>query len=144
MRRIFQLSVLCLAAGAVNACQPDQVILTEEIPTAGVRFINAVPDTGGMDFRPMDIVENVTFYNVNFKGTTLLYYKNARAGTRHFRIFRSPTAGDPPATQIAVASTVVADLPAEVLEAGKRYTYILWGLSRTGSTPAMKVTRITA
>lgn len=142
MRRIFQLSMLCLAAGAANACVPEQEILTEDIPTAAVRFINAVPDTGAMDFRPVDIVENVTFYNIVFKSTTLLYYKNARAGTRHFRIFRSPTAGTSPAEQLAVASTVVADLPGEVLEAGKRYTYILWGFSRTGSTPAMRVTRI--
>ncbi len=142
MRRIFQLSMLCLAVGAVNACKPEEVISTEDIPTAAVRFLNAVPDTGAMDFRPVDIVENVTFYNVAFKSTILLYYKNARAGTRHFRIFRSPTAGTPPAEQIAVASTVVADLPSEVLEPGKRYTYILWGFSRTGSTPAMQVTRI--
>ena len=142
MRRIFQISMLCLAAGVVNACKPETEIITEDIPTAGVRFVNAVPDTGGMDFRPVDIVENTTFYNVAFKGTTLLYYKNARAGTRHFRIFRSPTSGTPAAEQIAVASTVVFDLPAEELEAGKRYTYILWGLSRPGSTPAMRVTRI--
>lgn len=142
MRRISRFSMLFLAAGVVNACKPEEVIITEDIPTAAVRFINAVPDTGAMDFRPVDIVENTTFYNVAFKGTTLLYYKNARAGTRHFRIFRSPTAGTPAAEQIAVASTVVFDLPSEVLEAGKRYTYILWGLSRPGSTPAMQITRI--
>lgn len=143
MRRIFQLSMLCLAAGAVNACNPEKEILTEDIPTAAIRFVNAVPDTGSMDFRAVDIVENSSFYNVTFKSTTLLFYKNVRAGTRSFKIFRTPTAGDPPATQIAVASTVVADLPAEVLEAGKRYTFILWGYSRTGSTPAMRITRLT-
>ena len=70
MRRIFGISMLCLAAGVVNACKPESEIITEDIPTAGVRFVNAVPDTGGMDFRPVDIVENTTFYNVAFKGTT--------------------------------------------------------------------------
>jgi hypothetical protein len=96
-----------------------------------------------MDFRPVDLVENVTFYNVGFRGTNTLYYKNARAGTRHFKIFRTPDPNTPVATQLAVAQTVVADLDGEELEANKRYTYILWGYSRPGSTPAMKVTRIT-
>jgi hypothetical protein len=144
MRRIFHFSMLCLAAGVVNACKPQEVFETEDIPTAGVRFINAVPDTGAMDFRPVDILENTTFYNVTFRDATLLLYKNTQAGTdRHFRIFRSPTSGAPPAQQLAEASTVVADLPGVTLEAGKNYTFILWGYSRTGSTPAMKVTQLT-
>ena len=144
MRRILQYtSMFCLAAGLLNACRPEEVIETEDVPTAAIRFINAVPDTGGMDFRPVDIVENTTFYNTVFKNTTNLFYKNARAGTRHFRLFRSPTANQSAANQIATASTVVFDLPAENLEAGKRYTYILWGYSRTGSTPIMQFTRIT-
>jgi hypothetical protein len=143
MRNLFALSMLCLGAGIVTACNPEQVVKTEDIPTAGIRFVNAVPDTGAMDFRPVDIVENSQFYNVTFRSTTLLYYKNARAGTRHFTVFRTPTATDPAAVQLATAQTVVADLPAEVLEAGKLYTYILWGYSRTGSSPAMRITRIT-
>ena len=143
MRPIFPLSVLCLAAGLVNACKPEEVVQTENIPTAGIRFINAVPDTGAMDFRAVDIVENSASYNVAFRSTTLLYYKPARAGTRHFKVFRTPTATDPAAVQQATAKTVVVDLDGEVLEAGKRYTYILWGYSRTGSTPAMQLTRLT-
>src|ERR1043166_8227421 len=142
MRPIFSISMWCLAAGAVSACNPDQEVITEDIPTTGIRFINAVPDTGAMDFRPVDIVENSQFYNVTFRRATPLYYKNARAGTSHFSIFRTPSATDPAEVQLATAKTVVADLPAEVLEAGKRYTYILWGYSRTGSTPAMRLTRI--
>jgi uncharacterized protein DUF4397 len=143
MRRIIPFSALCLAIGTLGGCRPEEVIDSPVPPTAGVRFINAVPDTGQMDFRPVDLVENVTFYNVGFRGTNTLYYKNARAGTRHFRIFRTPDPNTTSATQIAVANTVVADLDGEELEANKRYTYILWGYSRPGSTPAMKVTRLT-
>ncbi len=142
MRNLFPIAML-LGAGVVAACNPATVVKTEDIPTAGIRFINAVPDTGAMDFRPVDIVENSQFYNVTFKSTTLLYYKNARAGTRHFTVFRTPTSTDPGATQLATAQTVVADLNNEVLEAGKLYTYILWGYSRTGNAPAMQITRIT-
>lgn len=143
MRRIIPFSALCLAIGALGGCRPEEVIDSPVPPTAGVRFINAVPDTGQMDFRPVDLVENVTFYNVGFRGTNTLYYKNARAGTRHFKIFRTPDPNTSAATQLAVANTVVADLTGEELEANKRYTYILWGYSRPGNAPAMKVTRIT-
>ena len=59
MRRSYKLSVLCLVLGAASACStPDKIVATEDIPTAGVRFINAVPDTNAMDFRFVDIVES--------------------------------------------------------------------------------------
>lgn len=131
MRRILQFTALCLTVAAVNACKPEEIITTEDIPTAGIRFIHAVPDTGAMDMRPVDIVENSSFYNVTFRSTTLMFYKNARAGARHFRIFRSDTLA-------SVASIVVKDTTF-TLEAGHRYTFILWGFSRTGSSPAMKL-----
>jgi uncharacterized protein DUF4397 len=138
MRRFVQLPVLFLAAGLINACSPEQVIQTEDIPTAGVRFINAVPDTGAMDFRPVDLPENTTFYNVGFRGTALLFYKNATAGNRHFRVFQSPDATLTAEQQIAMAQVVFADTTFNI-EAGKRYTFIMWGFSRTGSNPRMKL-----
>ena len=95
MRRFLTLSVMCLGAGIGTGCTPEKVILTENIPTAGIRFVNAVPDTGAMDFRPVDIVENSTFYNIGFRTTTLLFYKNARAGSRKFRIFMTGTTQAP-------------------------------------------------
>ena len=131
MRRILQLSVLCLAAGVLNACTPEEVIITEDIPTAGIRFIHAVPDAGAFDFRPVDIVENSTFYAVTFRSTTLLFYKNARAGSRHFRIFRNGSTPD-------IASIVVVDTVV-TLEPDHRYTFILWGRF-DGSAPPMKLT----
>lgn len=133
MRRLLPISVLCLAAGVLNACRPEQVIQTEDIPTAGVRFIHAVPDTGAMDFRPVDIVENSQFYGIVFRPTNNAFYKNARVGSRHYRIFMSGI------TQ-AVASTVVKDTIV-TLEAGHNYTFILWGYARPASPlgPAMKL-----
>ncbi len=141
MRRIYQLSMLCLAAGVVNACKPQEVFTTEDIPTAGVRFLNVVPDTGAVDFRPVDIVENSDFYAVGFRSTTLAFYKNARAGQRHFRVFMSVAAfasGLTAEEQIAIASTVLADTTV-TLEAGHRYTFILWGNARRNA-PAMRLT----
>ena len=73
MRRITRLSVLGLAATAtMSACSPEQVIETPSVPTAGVRFINALPDSAGafgLDFRFVDLVENSTQFRVAFRNT---------------------------------------------------------------------------
>lgn len=129
MRRTLQLSMLCLAAGAL-ACEPEHVIETEAIPSAGIRFIHAVPDTGALDFRFVDIPENSNFANRTFRLTSNLYYKPAQAGERHLRVFLNGTTAE-------VASQVLVD-EVVTLEAGKRYTFILWGYARTGSNPAMR------
>lgn len=144
MRRIFTLSALCLAAGVLSSCTPDKVIQTENIPTAGVRFINAVPDTagaGGLDFRFVDIIEDNAQFRIQFRnnpiasgnvvGSSQIEYRNARAGERHFRIFLNDTLQ-------AAASTVLKD-SVVTLEAGKLYTVLLWGYARTGATPAMQL-----
>src|SRR5688500_10409128 len=141
MRRFLELSVLCMAA-AVAACSLDEVVNTEDIPTAGVRFINAVPDTQAVDFRFIDRVENSAHWNMAFRdnpvttscvtSSTQIQYKNTRAGQRHFRIFLSDTLQ-------AIAQTVVKDTTVTV-EANKQYTALLWGYSRPGSTPAMRLT----
>jgi hypothetical protein len=143
MRRITQLSALCLAAAALSACNPDAVVQTEDVPTAGVRFLNAVPDTagsGGLDFRFVDIVENSSHFRIPFRNnvvttggvpaSTLIQYKNTRAGQRHLRIFLSDTLQ-------SVAQVVLKDTTVTI-EAGKKYTAILWGNARPGSAPAMR------
>jgi hypothetical protein len=130
MRPIFKLSMFCLAVGIGTGCKPEEIIITEDIPTAGVRFVHAVPDAAGMDFRPVDIVENTHFYSVTFRSTALLYYKNARAGARNFRIFKA-------STDQSVATQVLEDVNV-TLEAGKNYTFIMWGYESSGS-PAMQL-----
>ncbi len=145
MRRLSLLSLFCLAAGAGVGCKPAEVIETEDIPTAGVRFLHLVPDTSGFDFRPVDIVENSTFYSVTFRSTTLFFYKAVRADRpRHFKIFKTPNTSDPPAVQIATAQTVIADLDNVTLEPGKRYTFVIWGNARASSgPPSMRVDLLT-
>jgi hypothetical protein len=130
MRPIFKLSMFCLAIGIGTGCKPEEIIITEDIPTAGVRFVHAVPDAAAMDFRPVDIVENTHFFSVGFRSTALFYYKNARAGARNFRIFKA-------STDQSVASQVVQDVNV-TLEAGKNYTFIMWGYESSGS-PAMQL-----
>ena len=141
MRSIQKLSVLVLAAGALSACEVDKTVTTENIPTAGVRFINAVPDTGNMDMRFVDLVESNAHWNMPFRGnvvttssvpaSTLIQFKGARAGSRRFRIFMNSS------TNQALSSTVVKDTTV-TLAAGSNYTALLMGNAR-GTAPAMRL-----
>lgn len=112
---------------------------------AGVRFINAVPDTSGafgLDMRFVDIVESNVQYRVSFRNSPAttssvttaagVQYKPAKAGSRHMAVFFDDTIQ-------SIASAKLKDTTV-TLEAGKNYTAIMWGNARSGSTPAMKLT----
>jgi len=140
MRRISSLSVLCLAAGVMTACSlPDEVITTENIPTAGVRFINAVPDTMAVDMRFVDLVESNAHFRISFRASpvtasgtpasTAVQYKNARAGLRHLVVFLDDTLQAN--AQIKLLDTTYTFV------AGKNYTVMMWGTSRLGRAPAV-------
>jgi len=147
MRRIFQLSTLCLAAGIVSACKPEEVLTNTVAPTAGVRFINAVPDSAGnfgLDFRFVDLVENSDHYRITFRnnpqssggvtGSAGIQYKPAAVGSRHFRIFLDDTLQ-------ANASVVLKDTTV-TLEANHNYTVLLWGYARSTGADKMRLTVI--
>jgi hypothetical protein len=138
MRRFSSITTLLIVAGALTACSPEAVIKTTPIPTAGVRFINAVPDTSGafgLDFRWVDIPENNVHFRMTYRNgpattagviaSSLTQFKNSQAGTRHFRVFLDDT------IQV-IASTVLKDSTVDI-EAGKNYTAILWGEARKGT-----------
>ncbi|MGH7646217.1 MAG: hypothetical protein ACREMR_11600, partial [Gemmatimonadales bacterium] len=59
-----RLFALCLAVVAVGACNGDDG-LGAPAPTAGMRFINAVGDTGSMDLRVVDIVGDAPQFLTN-------------------------------------------------------------------------------
>jgi hypothetical protein len=143
MRRIIQLSVATLAVSVVTGCS-DRKEVTDigYFPVGGVRFINAVNDTGGtngVDFRFLDIVENNAHYAIKFRNnivtsggipaSTQIEYKATGAGDRHFTIFL-----DDPTP--AVASTVLKDSTFKV-EDQHNYTLLLSGRAQAGNTPAM-------
>jgi hypothetical protein len=141
---MLRVSLICLAVGIAGACKPDEIITTENIPTGGVRFINAVPDTGasyGLDFRFVDLAESNAQFRVQFRNnpstsggvtaSTQIQYKPARAGSRHFRIFLSDSAQ-------SVASVVLKDSTINI-ESGKNYTVMLWGNARSTGADKMKL-----
>jgi hypothetical protein len=141
MRRIVKFSLLCIAAGAGACKSPDLVTPTEDLPYAGVRFINAVPDSAGafgMDFRFVDLLESNAHFRITFRNTpsgtvsTAIQYKGAREGSRHFRVFLDDTLQ-------SIASTVVVDQTVDLLR-DHNYTAMLWGNGRSaaGSATAMR------
>ena len=147
MRRLVQLSMLCFVVGVAGACSEDELVTTENIPTAGVRFINAVPDTGaafGLDMRFVDLAESNSHFRIAFRNnvvttagvpaSTQIQYKNTRAGNRHFRIFLDDTIQ-------TIAQTVLKDSTVN-LEAGKLYTFLLWGNSKSTGADRMRLTVI--
>lgn len=144
MRRLLLLSMLCVTAGAISGCSLDEVHPTENIPYAGVRFINAVPDTAGafgMDLRFVDQPENNAHFRIGFRSgpttsggvtaSTGVQFKATRAGSRQFRIFLNDSLQ-------AVASVVLKDTIV-TLEAGRNYTALLLGNARTTAPPAMRL-----
>ncbi|MES2177931.1 MAG: DUF4397 domain-containing protein [Gemmatimonadota bacterium] len=145
MRRRFLLTGACLAIGIVSACStPETVIKTEDIPTGGVRFINAVPDSSGamgLDFRFIDMVESNAQFRMTFRNapssaapfvSTLTEYKGARAGSRKFRVFLDDTIA-------SITQTVLKDSSITV-EALHNYTVMLWGNARSTGADKMKMT----
>lgn len=148
MKRLLRFSAVCLLVSAASACNSaEKTITTPTVATAGVRFINAVPDTAGafgLDFRFVDIVESNAQFRVNFRNnpftsggvtaSTQLQFKAAAAGSRRFVIFFDDTIQ-------SIASQKLKDSTV-TLEAGKNYTFILWGSARAGSTPGIRLSVI--
>ncbi|MEP6763542.1 MAG: DUF4397 domain-containing protein [Gemmatimonadaceae bacterium] len=139
MLRISGRTTLFLAAAiAVAGCSPDDALTVVPFtPTAGVRFINAVPDSSGaygLDFRFVDIVENSAAFRIGFRNTptttsgitasATVQYRPAAAGVRHFSIFLDDSIQSITSTKLKDSTLTLVD--------GKNYTAILWGEARAG------------
>ncbi|MGH7613963.1 MAG: DUF4397 domain-containing protein [Gemmatimonadales bacterium] len=129
-----RLFALCLAAVAVAACGDEG--LGPPPPVGGLRFINAVADTGAMDFRVVDIVGDAPQLLENaFRALTP--YQAVQAGTRHLKVFMTPSR-----TDTTVGSPLVWDT-SFTFAAGANYSVIMTGLARTGSSPSLRMLIIT-
>jgi hypothetical protein len=137
MRRFVKLSLLCLVAGAGACSTPELEHPTENLPYAGVRFINAVPDSAGsfgLDFRFVDLLESNAHYRITFRNSpasnipSAIQYKGAREGNRQFRVFLDDTLQ-------SIASKVLVDMTVPLVKE-HNYTAMLWGNGRSASTTA--------
>ena len=84
--------ILGAAVGALAACSSDNTSpkLVTPGPHALIHIINAVPDTGALDFRFIDTIDgvpNVEFVNLPFRGGTDRGYQSVSTGSHHIRVF---------------------------------------------------------
>ena len=133
---LWKVGACCLLAGSLYACSgnTDGQILTPD-PVAGFRYVNLVTDTGAMDFRIIDVIQNAPNQTAaTFRtggqmsgvpsGVLPQHQAVLADGTpRHIRVFMNGTTA-------AVASTVMFDTTFTFTQ-GAKYTMYLYGSART-------------
>ena len=115
---------LALMAAGLSACKNDNGVTDPAAiaPAALIRFVNTTVDTGIVDFRFIDKVENLpTFLGVKFRGSSG-GYQRVSPGTRPVRVFVNST--NPLETQKRLIDTTIT------LAADTRYTLVYAGQAR--------------
>lgn len=167
MRRV-SLASLFVLAGLLTACDLTEKYPTETPQVAGVRFINAVPDTAGaygMDMRFVDFLENNQQFRQNFRNAptasaqaypcTIAIITGSSSpcpvGSPTYSATASVGVQYKPAQAgqrhfriflddtLQAAATVVVKDTTVTLEAGKNYTALLMGQARAGASPALQL-----
>jgi hypothetical protein len=132
MRNLPSLLLASVLAGGVAACDTgSDAMPVETVPLAGVRFVNAVPDTMALDYRFVDQLSNAGLFDAAFRANQA-QYQPVEAGSHTFKVFLS-------STDAAITSTFVNETTFNFAEGG-RYTVLHSGYMRSGSTPAATVT----
>jgi hypothetical protein len=119
-------TLMCIATMlALAACDDDGITGPREFgPSASIRFVNVITDTGTVDFRFVDRVENLpTLLGVPYAGYSGMFQRT-HAGSRPTRIF--PNATDPTLTQVRLVDTNVN------LAQNTRYTFVYAGRAGGG------------
>ena len=127
MKRLATALVVAAGMATLGACSGDTgAITTPTGPLAYTRFVDAVPDSGKMDWRFVDVIENSpTAFGLNFResfpGAT---YQATGPGARHLRVFQT-------STDIAQTQKVLFDTTFN-FTAGTHYTLLVAGNMRSG------------
>ena len=124
--------VAAFLASAIGCGDPEPIMAPDE-PRAFIRFVHAMPDTLGVDFHAVDIVENSPYIATLFREIKQAGYTPVAPGTRHFREFLSNPSAPLPGT----VSQVLFDTTM-TLQVGAHYTMTHVGFARAGQAPAAK------
>ncbi len=137
-----------LLGAAVAACQKDTAgVYNPPPPLAGLRYYDAVPDTGYMDFRVVDVVTYApNAVRARFRtggdpmgvsnGTNSPPYLPVLAGTRHIRVFLDSAITGNASNTLATDTIVMFDTTFNFL-ANTNYTFYLYGSARTPPLKAL-------
>ena len=118
-----RIAAAVVATGLIAACSQDTGPTVNKLgPRARVRVINAVPDTGAMDYRFVDSVEAPIELGLVFRGAS--GYQPFKVGTRKLRAFAASQ------TPAIVFGAPIIDQTI-TLAADKYYTLIHVGLANT-------------
>lgn len=125
--RVKQIGLALVAAMTLAGCEKDDgPFAAPEVPLAYTRFINAIPDTGSVDFRFIDFLE-YSPYAIQLQFKQFTPYQGTAPGARHLRVFTDP-GGSPSLSD--VTNILIDEMPQ--FEAGKYYTLVAVGNSRSG------------
>ncbi len=140
--RLFRLGLALAGLGALSACSSDagKMIVADKVPSALVRFVNAVSDSSGQDWRFIDAIENTpTIFGLGFRGVwPQTSYQALGAGSRHLKIFQSATISNPALSTPAIVSQVLFDTTF-TFEDGVHYTIVAAGTKRAGGNAKLYI-----
>ena len=122
-------SVVGALAMAALGCHGNAVTNSQIVAMAAIHFVNAVPDTGQMDYRVVDIASNASLFDADFRSFNSIY-KGIEAGTREIRVFNSST--DP-----AISSQVLWDTTFAFTQ-DQGYTFVHTGFARVADQPPVR------
>lgn len=127
--RLIRILTLCSGALLVAACSDsDSTGVATRPPLAGVRFVNALPDTFDVDVRPQDkLLWRPSASGLKFRAST--EYMPTEAGTWPFRMFPQP---GPNGADPSVVSQVLIDTTL-TFEANVNYTVLITGSARANT-----------
>ena len=123
--RLSRFVTLFVALAAITACGDDEITDPGVPPLAGVRFVNALSDTGAVDVSMIDQV-NWSFSNIEgyaFRAGS--EHQPIAAGSRAIRVF-------PNSQNAAIASTILLDTTI-TFNANTNYTLLLTGSARANT-----------
>lgn len=131
--RLTRFAILGASLGILAAagCSDDKISAPTLPPLAGVRFINAVADTGAVDIRMIDQVEYTpTASGLNFRQGT--EHQPTEAKARHLRVF-------PTSTNVNITPNFLLDTTITIA-ANTRVTLLLTGSARAKTLKFITIT----
>jgi hypothetical protein len=122
--RFSSLLVVGGVVSAISACNDDEITNPGVPPLAGVRFINAMADTGAVDIRMIDQVPwSALALSLAFRSGT--EHQPTEAKARRIRVF--PTSTNPAVTSAWMLDTTIT------VAANQNYTLLLTGSAKNNT-----------